>query len=58
MLKSQCLTVVLPSPPQLAFRNAKTSKDHFVGSKLKTTYEKPGVTICGKRICEICHILQ
>ena len=57
-LKSQFLTVVLPSPPQLAFRNAKTLKDHLVRSKLKTTYEKPGVTIWGRKSCEICHILH
>ena len=42
----------------LAFRNAKTLKDHLVRSKLRTTYEKPGVTICGKKNCEICHILH
>ena len=44
-LKSQCLTAVLPSPPRLTFCNAKTLKDHLVRSKLKTTYEKTGVTI-------------
>ena len=48
-LKSQRLTAVLPSSPRLVFRNAKTLKDHLVRSKLKTTYEKPGVTIRGKR---------
>ena len=48
-LKSQRLTAVLPSPPRLAFCNAKTLKDHLVRSKLKTTYEKPGVTICGRK---------
>ena len=57
-LKSQRLTAVLPSPPGLAFRNAKTLKDHLVRSKLKITYEKPGVTICGRKNCEICHILH
>ena len=57
-LKSHRLTVVLPSPPRLAFRNAKTLKDHVVRSKLKITYEKPGVTICGRKNCEICHILH
>ena len=56
--KSQRLTAVLPSPPRLAFRNAKTLKDHLVRSKLKITYEKPGVTICGRKNCEICHILH
>ena len=54
-LKSQRLTAVLPSPPRLVFRNAKTLKDHLVRSKLKTTYEKPGVTIRGRKNCEICH---
>ena len=44
-LKSQRLTVALPSPPRLALRNVKTLKDHLVRSKLKTTYEKPGVAI-------------
>ena len=57
-LKSQRLTAVLPSPPRLAFRNAKTFKDHLVRSKLKTTYEKPEVTICGRKNCEICYILH
>ena len=57
-LKSQRLTAVLPSPPRLVFRNVKTLKDHLVRSKLKTTYEKPGVTICGRKNCEICHILH
>ena len=56
--KYQRLTVVLPSPPQLAFRNAKTLKDHLVKSKPKTTYQKPGVTICGRKNCEICHKLH
>ena len=51
-------TLVLHSPPRLAFRNAKTLKDLLVRSKLKTTYEKPGVTICGRKNCEICHILH
>ena len=57
-LKSQHLSAVLPSPPGLAFHNAMTLKDHLVRSKLKTTYEKPGVTICGRKNCEICHILH
>ena len=57
-LKSHRLTAVLPSPPRLVFRNAKTLKDHLVRSKRKTTYEKPGVTICGRKNCEICHILH
>ena len=57
-LKSQRLTAVLPSPPRPVFRNAKTLKDHLVKSKLKTTYEKAGVTICGRRNREICHILH
>ena len=48
-LKSQRLTAVSPSPPRLVFRNAKTLKDHLVKSKLKITYEKAGVTICGER---------
>ena len=48
----------LTSPPQLVFRNAKTLKDHLVRSKLKTTYEQSGVTICGRKNCEICHILH
>ena len=51
-LKSQRLTVVLPSPSRLSFCNAKTLKEHLVRSKLKTTYEKPGVTICGRKNCE------
>ena len=57
-LKSQRSTAVLPSPPGLAFRNAKTLKDHLVRSKLKITYEKPGVTICGRKNCEICHMFH
>ena len=57
-LKSLRLTAVLPSPPRLAFRNPKTLKDHLVRSKLKTNYEKRGVTICGRKNCEICHILH
>ena len=57
-LKSQHLTAILPSPPRLAFRNTKTLKDHLVRSKLKTTYKKPKVTICGRKNCEICHILH
>ena len=57
-LKSQRLTAVFPSPPRLAFCNAKTLKDHPIRSKLKTTYEKPGVTICGRKNCEIWHILH
>ena len=57
-LKSQRLTAVLPSPPRLAFRNAKTLKDHLVRSKLKAIYEKPGVTICGRKNFEVCHILH
>ena len=40
-LKSQLLTQVLPSPPRLAFRNAKILIDHLVSSRLKSTYEKP-----------------
>ena len=58
MHKCQRLTAVLPSPPRLAFRNANTWKDHLVRSKLKTTFEKPRVTICGRKNCEICHILH
>ena len=57
-LKSLRLTVVLLSSPRLAFRNPKTLKDRLVRSKLKTNYEKPGVTICGRKNCEICHILH
>ena len=56
-LESLQLTVVLPSSPQLASHNAKTIKYHLVISKLKTTYEKPGSTICRKN-CETCHILH
>ena len=48
----------LPLPPLIAFRNAKTSRDHLVRSKLKTTCEKPRVTICGRKKCEIYHILH
>ena len=33
-------------------------KDHLVRLKLKTTYEKPGDTICQRKNCEICHILH
>ena len=58
MLKFQHLTVVLPSPPRLAFCNANTLENHLVRSKLKTTYEKPGVTICGRKNCGICHVLH
>ena len=57
-LKYQRLTAVLPSSARLAFRNSKTLKDHLVRSKLKTAYEKLGVTICGRKNCEICHILR
>ena len=56
--KSQRLTEVLSLPPLIAFRNAKTSRDHLVRSKLKTTCEKPRVTICGRKKYEICHILH
>ena len=42
----------------IAFRNAKTLKDHLLILKLKTTYEKPGVTISGRKNCETCHILH
>ena len=56
-LESLQLAVVLPSSPQLASHNAKTLKYHLVRSKLKTTYEKPGFTICRKN-CETCHILH
>ena len=58
MLKSQRLTAVLPSLPRFAFRNAKTLKVHLVSSKLKTTNEKPGVTIHKRKNCEICQILH
>ena len=57
-LKSQRLTAVLPSPPRFVFCNAKTLKDHLVRSKLKTTYEKPGVTISGRKNCEIYRTLH
>ena len=57
-LKSQDLTAVLPSSPWLAFHNAKTLKDHLVRSKLNTTYEKHGVTICRGKNFEICHIFH
>ena len=57
-LKSRRLTAVLPSPPRLDSRNAKTLKDHLARSKLKTTYQKPGATICGRKNCTICHILH
>ena len=33
-------------------------KDHLVRLKLKSTCEKPKVTICGRKKCEICHILD
>ena len=39
-------------------RNAKTLKVNQVRSKLKTTYEKTGVTICERKNCEIYHILH
>ena len=38
--------------------NAKTLKDHLVRPKLKATYEKPGVTICGRKNYEICQKLH
>ena len=56
-LNSQRLTAVLPTSPWLAFCKPKTLKDHLFRSKLKTTNEKPGVTTCGRKNCEICHIL-
>ena len=58
MLKYQRLTAVLPLP-RLAPRNAKTLKDHLFSSKLKTSYDKHEVTICGRKNCEIyCHTLH
>ena len=33
-------------------------KDRQVRSKLKTTYEKTGVTICERKNCNVCHILH
>ena len=53
MLKSQRLIAVLASPLRLTFRSPKTLKDYLVRSKLKTTYKKPRVTMCGKKNCEI-----
>ena len=57
-LKSSRLSAVLPSPPRIAFRNAKTLRDKLVRSKLKNKHDKkPGVHICGNKRCEICKIL-
>ena len=35
IIRSPRLSAVLPSPPQIPFRNPKTLKDHLVRSKLK-----------------------
>ena len=48
-LKSQPLTAVLPSPPRLAFRNAKSLKDHLVRSKLKLLMRNLELLFVGER---------
>ena len=48
-LKSQRLTVVLPSPPRIAFGNAKTLKDQLVRSKLKTIHKSLELLFVGER---------
>ena len=51
-VKSKLWTAVLPSPPRLAFRNAKTLRDYLVRAQLKTAH-----TIYGRKICKIYHTL-
>ena len=49
----------LPSPPRVAFRNAKTIRDKLVRSKLKEfIYKDTGINICGHSDCDICKILE
>ena len=48
-LKSQRLTAVLPSPSRLAFRNAKSLKDHLVRSKLKLLMRNLELLFVGER---------
>ena len=58
-LKSPRLLSVLPSPPRVAFRNAKTIRDKLVRSKLKEfIYKDTGINICGRSNCDICKILE
>ena len=58
VLKSSRLSRVLPSPPRVGLRNAKSLKDRLVRSKLKPESD---VTIgnfnCSSKRCEICKIL-
>ena len=51
-VKSKLWTAVLPSPPRLAFRNAKTLTDYLVRAQLKTAH-----TTYGRKICKIYRTL-
>ena len=52
-VKSQLWTAVLPPPPRLSFRNAKTLRDYLVRAQLKTAH-----TIYGRKICKTYHTLH
>ena len=59
VLKSSRLLNALPSPPRVAFRNAKTIRDKLVRSKSKEfIYKGAGINICGHSNCDICKILE
>ena len=58
VLKSSRFSRVLPSPPQAAFCNAKSLKDHLVRSKLKPESDVTTANFnCSSKRCEICKIL-
>ena len=58
VLKSNRLLRVLPSPPRVAFRNAKSLKDRLVRSELKPESDVTtgNFNCCSKR-SKICKIL-
>ena len=58
VLKSNRLSRALPSPPRVAFRNAKSLKDRLVRSKLKPKSDvTTGNFNCSSKRCDICKIL-
>ena len=57
ILKPPRLLSALPSPPRVAFRNAKTIRDKLVRSKLKE-FIYTGINICCHSNCDICKILE
>ena len=58
VLKSPKLSIILPTPPRLAFRNAKNLKDRLVRSKLQSLVrQEPGNYPCKASNCHICYIL-